>query len=189
MALFTGKGDGGTTTVFDSKERISKSSALPECLGTLDELNSFIGLARVRARDGADPEINTGGADKRTSEILRAVQENLFIVQAETAGADKRLERAKTEEAEAIIRAIEKTIPPITAFSVAGGTELSALLDVVRTLVRRTERRMSAVEGAELRTFSDGTKAYMNRLSTLLFALARLANFAEGVKEENPSYT
>ena len=64
----------------------------------------------------------------------------------------------------------------------------ASALDVVRTLVRRTERRMSAVEGAELRTFSDGTKAYMNRLSTLLFALARLANFAEGVKEENPSY-
>jgi cob(I)alamin adenosyltransferase len=184
MALFTGKGDGGTTKVLDSKERIPKSSELPECLGTLDELNSFVGLAKARARDVGDEP----GPFYIMSEVLRDVQETLFIVQAEVAGSDKRFEMEKVENAETIINAIEKEIPPIVAFSIAGGTELSALLDVARTLARRAERRMSGLEVAGIRTLSDPTRAYMNRLSSLLFALARLANHKAGVKEENPSY-
>src|SRR3989338_11028584 len=118
MALFTGKGDGGTTKMFGcDQQRISKSSELPEALGALDELNSFIGLAKVRA-------------DAGTAKTLREVQENLFIVQAETAGAPKRVTEEKGKDIEAVIKAIEKEIPPITNFSIAGGTELSALLDV-----------------------------------------------------------
>ena len=86
------------------------------------------------------------------------------------------------------MNAIEKEIPPITGFSIAGGTELSALLDVARTLARRAERRLVAVAEANLRELAPETKAYMNRLSSLLFALARLANHFAGVAEENPRY-
>jgi cob(I)alamin adenosyltransferase len=179
MALFTGKGDGGTTKVLDSKERIPKSSELPECLGTLDELNSFVGFAKAKARDTHFETM---------SNVLHDIQETLFIVQAEVAGSDKRFSVEKVKNVETIINAIEKEIPPIVSFSIAGGTELSALLDVARTLARRAERRMSAIEAANIRVLSDPTRAYMNRLSSLLFALARLANYKSGVKEENPSY-
>jgi len=62
------------------------------------------------------------------------------------------------------------------------------VLDVARTLARRAERRLVALEEGGFRTLSPDTKAYMNRLSSLLFALARLANHAGGVAEENPKY-
>jgi ATP:cob(I)alamin adenosyltransferase len=120
--------------------------------------------------------------------ILRSVQENLFIVQAEVAGSDKRLPDTAVGEIEAITNQIETEIPPLKGFSIAGGTELSALLDVSRTLARRAERRLVGLEVAGIRELSPGTKAYMNRLSSLLFALARLANHIDGVREENPKY-
>ncbi len=188
MALFTGKGDGGTTKVLDSKERVPKSSELPEALGTLDEVNSYIGLAKAKARGGDDPAIEISGKKYSTSGILRDVQETLFIVQAEVAGSDKRFGQERVEEVSTIVNEIEKVIPPIVAFSIVGGTELSAILDVARTLARRAERRLSGLEVTGIRTLSDPTRAYMNRLSSLLFALARLANHTSGIKEENPSY-
>lgn len=199
MALYTGKGDGGTTRVFGcDQQRISKASELPEALGALDELNSFLGLVKMRAKhvlevrwwgvlyakDHAVP----GTSGKKLSEVLREIQEILFIIQAETAGAERRVTRARVADAEAMIHAIERAIPPITSFSIAGGTELSAMLDVARTLARRAERRLTAVKEAGLRDLSEPTQAYMNRLSSLLFALARFANHVAGVKEESPRY-
>jgi cob(I)alamin adenosyltransferase len=176
--LYTGKGDGGTTKVFGcDQQRISKSSELPEALGALDELNAFIGFVKMRAKDEA-----------RIAPVLREIQEILFIIQAETAGADKHVREDVVQTVEALINAIEKEIPPLQGFSIAGGTELSALLDVARTLARRAERRLIAVGEAGLRELPQATKAYMNRLSSLLFALARLANHLAGVAEENPQY-
>jgi cob(I)alamin adenosyltransferase len=187
MALFTGKGDGGTTKVFDSKDRIPKSSELPEALGALDELNSYIGLAKVKATE-SDPSISADGVTYHFSLILRDTQETLFIVQAEVAGADKRVQGGKVKSIEDIINAVERAIPPITTFLVAGGTELSAILDVARALSRRAERRVVALENTGARALSTETRAYLNRLSSLLFALARFANHAAGVVEEGPSY-
>ena len=178
MALYTGKGDGGTTKIFGcDQKRISKSSELPEALGSLDELNAYLGFVKMRAE-----------YSPRIKNAVAAVQQALFIVQAQTAGADKKLAEGVVEEMEQEIGKIENEIPPVTGFSVAGGTELSAVLDVTRTLARRAERRLIAVEEAGLRTMSPATKAYMNRLSSLLFALARLANHEAGVQEENPKY-
>ncbi len=176
--LYTGKGDGGTTKVFGcDQQRISKSSELPEALGALDELNAFLGFVKMRSL-----------AEPLVAEIVRDVQETLFIIQAEVAGADKKVSDEVVKKIENIVNGIEKEIPPIKGFSIAGGTELSALLDVARTLSRRAERRLVAVVEAEVRLLSDATKAYMNRLSSLLFALARLVNHLAGVKEENPRY-
>jgi cob(I)alamin adenosyltransferase len=188
MSLYTGKGDGGTTKAFDSKERIPKSSPLPECLGTLDEVNSFIGLAKVRAKQVQDSGVMVGKRTYTISQILRGVQETLFIIQAEVAGAKKKTPKKKVTDVEDIIHAIEKEIPPIVSFSIAGGTELSAFLDVARTMARRAERRVVGVNEAGLRKVSAPTLAYLNRLSSLLFALARLSNHKSGIKEENPSY-
>ncbi len=187
MALFTGKGDKGTTKVFGCDQtRISKSSELPEALGALDELNAFIGYVKMRSTDSP-----------RIAEALREIQEDLFIVQAQVAGADKKLKEGTVEKVSEIVNEIEKEIPPVKSFSIAGGTELSALLDVARTLSRRAERRIVAVSEAKLRgvppdvpmrELAPETVAYMNRLSSLLFALARLANHLAGVAEENPKY-
>lgn len=188
--LYTGKGDGGTTKTFDAAPgvRISKASELPEALGTLDELNSFVGLAKVRAMNGTDPKIPLGKRTRTTSSILADIQETLFIVQAEVAGAPKKVGKAKVTQTELIINTIEQLMPPITTFTVAGGTELSATLDVTRTLARRAERRVIGVTELGLRKVSPNTKAYLNRLSSLLFALARFANESAGIARQAPNY-
>ena len=177
MALFTGKGDGGTTTAFGcDQQRISKTSELPEALGAFDELNAFLGFVKMRS---AEPRITTA---------LRDVQETLFIIQAEVAGADKKVKEDAVKQIEKIMNDMEKEIPPLKGFSIAGGTELSALLDVARTLARRAERRVIAVKELKLCELAPETLAYLNRLSSLLFALARLANHQAGVAEEIPHY-
>jgi cob(I)alamin adenosyltransferase len=176
--LYTGKGDEGTTTAFGcNQERISKSSELPEALGALDELNAFLGFVKMRAE-----------RESRIGSVLAEVQETLFVVQAEIAGADKRVGKSVVEKMESVVNAIEKEIPPLKGFSIAGGTELSALLDVARTLARKAERRLVAATLAGACAPSPETRAYMNRFSSLLFALARLANHDAGVVEENPRY-
>ena len=178
MALFTGKGDGGTTTAFGcNQQRISKSSELPEALGSLDELNAYLGFVKMRAADSS-----------RIADTLRGVQETLFIIQAQVAGADKLVSAEAMKKVEQMVNDIEKEIPPVKGFSIAGGTELSALLDVARTLARRAERPVIAVKEMQLRVLAPETMAYLNRLSSLLFALARLANHQAGVAEENPRY-
>lgn len=177
MALFTGKGDGGTTKLFGcDQERISKSSEVPEALGALDELNAFLGLVKMHP-----------GCPERVARGLREAQETLFILQAEVAGADKRVPEGAADELSAIVNEIEKEIPPVTGFSIAGGTELSAKLDVARTIARRAERRVTAAAHTG-RAVSDPAKAYLNRLSSLLFAYARLVNHVADVAEENPRY-
>lgn len=181
--LYTGKGDGGTTKTIDTPERISKSSAIAEALGNLDELNSFLGLVKVKSEETGFEIMG-----KKFSAILEGVQQNIFTISAGLAGSDKKLLAEKIAEAEGIIAEIEKELPPITTFTIAGGSELAALLDFSRTLARRGERRVVAVrdEGKEIPA---ETLTYVNRLSSLLFALARLSNLRSGIKESAPSYT
>ena len=178
MALFTGKGDGGKTRAFDCNQFwMSKSSERPEALGAVDELNAVLGLTRVRAM-----------GNERVTDALREAQETLFLIQAEIAGADKTVKAGSVAAVEKIVNDIEKEIPPITGFSIPGGTELSALLDVARTVTRRAERRVIAALEAGACVVSDETRAYLNRLSSLLFALARLANHGAGIADEHPRY-
>jgi cob(I)alamin adenosyltransferase len=189
MALYTGKGDGGTTKTFGvEQQRISKASELPEALGTYDELNSFVGLCKVHAQKELDPEFKIGKRVYKTSAILDEIQQNLFMIQAELAGAPKKVGKAKVTQVELMVNTMETLMPPITTFSVAGGTELSALLDVARTISRRAERRLIGVAELGLRKISPNTRAYANRLSSLLFALARYANTYAGLPREIPKY-
>ena len=186
--LYTRKGDAGTTKVLDSKERFSKASVMAEALGCLDELNSFLGVCKFKARQTQEGGVKLGKKGVLTSDILREVQENLFIIQAQVAGADKKIVSGKVKKLEQIVDVIEGEIPPLKGFSIAGGTELSALLDVARTIARRTERRIIAVHDSGERKLTAHTLAYLNRLSSLLFALARLSNHRSGITEELPSY-
>ena len=114
------------------------------------------------------------------------VQHNLFIVQAEIAGADKSLIKVRVDELECAINDIEALIANPHSFVLPGATELSAMLDYARAVSRRAERTVVAAHG--VRPVSPTTAAYLNRLSSLLYALARYAATEAGVKECAPLY-
>lgn len=184
--LYTRKGDTGTTKTFACDQRVSKSSAIAEALGTLDELNSFLGTCKVKAgyiKLGIESDFGS------LAELIHWVQENLFIVQAQVAGADKVMDQSKIQIMEDIVDNIEKLLPPIKTFFIAGGDELSATFDFARTLARRAERRVVGVhdEGNVVKLAPE-TLSFLNRLSSLLYALARLSNHKSGIKEVSPHY-
>lgn len=174
--LYTGKGDNGTTSAFACDQRFSKSSVIAEALGALDEVNSFLGIIKVNPKAVG------------IAEVIDDVQQNLFIAQAEVAGANKHLDDVMVQELEKIINAIESELPPIKTFFVSGGTELSALLDFARTLSRKAERRVVGANDEGKILVKNETLAYLNRLSSLLYALARQVNHKSGITEEPPRY-
>ncbi len=181
--LYTRKGDDGTTKTFGCDQRISKSSAIAEALGSMDEINSFLGICKVKSKlSGYTVE------DKSFEEIVHTIQQNLFIIQAELAGADKTISEDKVLEVEKLIDTIEKIFPPITTFFISGGTELAATFDVARTVSRRAERRVVQVTEEGQRSIGEYTRKYLNRLSSILYALARLSNHLSGINEEPPAY-
>lgn len=167
--LYTKSGDKGQTNIFGCPKKFSKSSPKIEALGALDELNSFLGLCKIKS-------------DKSVSKILEEAQNDLFIIQGEVAGGNNKIKKNRIIEIEKIINSVEKKMPRIKSFTISGGTELSALLDYARAVARRAERRCIAVKN----NISPVTLVYLNRLSSLLFALARLAN--KGIKEKSPNY-
>ena len=195
MALFTGKGDGGTTKLFDSKPgvRMSKSSPIFECLGQLDELNTLTGWCKVAAPRGFLVE------NRQCREILHDVQNHLFTIQAEVAGAPKSVPQKSVEKLSELINTIEKELPEIKTFFVTGGTpdipaekqsvaEFSARLDVARAVSRRAERRIVMLHESWERIISESSRAYANRLSSLFYALTRLVNDRAGITEIPPEY-
>jgi cob(I)alamin adenosyltransferase len=174
--LYTRKGDDRKTTAFECSQRFSKSSAIAEALGSLDELNSFLGIVKAKSQ-------------QLIAKSLREIQENLFIIQAQVAGVDKKISEEKIKEVEKIIDNIEKEIPPLKSFIIPGANEISAMFDFARTLARKTERRLVAVS-EENKVFIDkNTLAYLNRLSSLLYAFARFSALEKGEKESNPTYS
>ena len=181
---YTRKGDNGTTKTFGCDQRISKSSAIAEALGSLDEINSFLGLCKVKAEK--EKLILSDGTT--FSKMIHEVQKNLFIIQAEIAGSTMSITDEKVKEIEVIIDWIERELPPITTFFISGGSEIATLFDIARTIARRAERRVIGVADEGKINISAFTKAYLNRLSSLLYALARLTNYKFGIKEEGPDY-
>lgn len=195
--LYTKKGDDGKTSAYHCDQRFSKSSVIAEALGALDETNSFLGIVKAKLAERNITLYSVG--PERAADIIQEMQENLFIIQAEVAGAparmtdirsggDKTVGGEKIREAEDLIAGIEKEIPPINSFIIPGVSIESAELDFARTLVRQTERRVVAVSEEGLVKISADTLAYLNRLSSLLFALARLSAHKSGINEQSPSY-
>jgi cob(I)alamin adenosyltransferase len=183
VMLYTGKGDLGETGMFGCDQRISKSSEIAEALGTLDEINSFLGFAKIHSRnEGVSIHENP------FFEVLENVQQKLFIVQAQMAGAAQNIDDADVLEIEKTIADIEKELPEISTFFISGGCELSATLDYARTIARRAERRVVAVREEGKVAIPNETLKYMNRLSSLLYAMARYANVVLGIDEQAPTY-
>jgi cob(I)alamin adenosyltransferase len=183
MVYYTGKGDDGTSKLFDSEpgKRVSKASPIFECLGQLDELNALVGWCKA-ASEGVMIE------DRTMRSLLHEVQDHLFTIQAEVAGAPKSVPLSSVEHMGLFIKHIESLLPPVTSFLVPGGTELSSRLDVARAVSRRAERRLVLVHESGEREISASSRAYANRLSSLLYALTRFANHAAGIEENPPAY-
>lgn len=183
--LYTRKGDQGTTKIINSPERISKCSSVIEALGSIDELNSFLGLCRAKSKDLV---LKIGERDFILSEITLEIQENLFTIQAILAGADKKITLDKIQKIEFWVDEVEKHIPPIKSFLIAGGTELSAFYDIGRTLVRKAERGVVRAVDEKMAPADPEMLSYLNRLSSLLYAIVRAINHEAQIEEKKPSY-
>ncbi len=187
--LYTGKGDNGTTKLFDSPQgvRISKSAPMFAALGMLDELNSSLGYARALSQKSGD-YIFMGGGKKSYAEIIQELQQNLFCIQAELGGSDIHATQHQVDFLENVIYEIETLLPPITSFVIPGGTDTGAYLDIVRTVARQAEREIVSLRDKNERTIADTSITYLNRLSSVLYAMARFANYQEGYSEKKPNY-
>lgn len=187
--LYTGFGDKGTTTLFHCDQgRISKSSDIIEALGSLDELNAYLGIVKVYS--GIE-QMKVKVSPKKNipfNKIISDIQQTLFIIQAEVAGSQMTVKKKDLVAVEKIIATISELLPPINSFTVSGGSILSAELDFSRTLARRAERRIIAVLNNKEKEIGVVTIAYLNRLSSILFALSRYSNHLLSIKEEHPEY-
>jgi len=178
--FYTRKGDDGKSGLFGPANRCDKYDPIFQALGTVDELNSLLGVCYAKAQS-----LN-GHNDISVPAVLRQVQENLFIVQAELAGSDMSLTTEHILQTENIIAEIEIYIDNPKAFIISGNDEVSAFLDFARSVARRTEREVLAAH--EQKIISEGSRVYLNRLSSLLYVLSRYVATKANVKEQNPSY-
>src|SRR5581483_3795603 len=168
VKLYTRTGDTGETSLFDGT-RVSKHDARVDAYGEVDETNAWLGLARA---SGLDPPL---------ADALVAIQRDLFALGAQLADpADKIATRVtKAVIADADVERLDAELPPLRRFILAGGTPAGAALHVARTVCRRAERRIVALEPPVDAVLI----RYVNRLSDLLFVLARVANHRGGVPE------
>jgi len=186
--IYTGKGDNGTTTLFHCEQgRISKSANVIEALGSVDELNSYIGIIKAQAND-KKLSLKIKNKNIIYTEILENIQQQLFIIQAEIAGSPMSIKKSSLNEIELIIKTISNKLPLVNSFIISGGSLLSALLDFARTLTRRGERAIIGMQDEGFKKLNKNTIAYMNRLSSVFFALSRYANYLFSIKENYPKY-
>jgi cob(I)alamin adenosyltransferase len=177
VRLYTRTGDAGETGLLGAG-RVGKDALRIEVVGSLDELNAWLGLA------GAATE------DPWLRETLQGVQGDLLAIGAQVAdvrpegpAADRKAAFApeRVSDLERAIDRADEELARLTRFLLPGGCEPAARLHVARSVCRRTERWLVAL--AKRETVAPGLLAYLNRLSDLLFALARLANQRAGTPE------
>jgi len=176
--IYTRGGDKGQTGLLDGS-RVSKDDPRVATYGDVDELTALLGLARAE----------TG--DRATQDLLRQVQRDLFAVGAQLADRKARVGARKAKAAlappllerlERAIDALDAGLPALSFFILPGGTRAAAALHLARTVCRRAER--SVVAFARQHAVDPLIVPYLNRLSDLLFVLARQANQAAGVAED-----
>ncbi|EHI48254.1 ATP:cob(I)alamin adenosyltransferase [SAR116 cluster alpha proteobacterium HIMB100] len=168
--IYTRTGDDGTTSLVGGG-RVSKHARRPSAFGEVDELNSVLGLARLHCKNGT----NMAGMDAQ----LARIQNDLFDLGADLATADEtapalRITTDQVTRLEQEIDAVNANLQPLTSFILPGGTELAAWLHLGRTVARRAERQMTELAVEE--PVNEAAMQYINRVSDLLFVLARHAN-------------
>jgi len=175
VKIYTRTGDAGETSLFDGT-RARKDDARVDAYGEVDELNAWLGFVRASP---LDPSLD---------EELLALQRDLFALGAQLADPSDRLAprvtKAVIDDAhivrlEELIDRLEEELPPLRRFILAGGTSAGAALHVARTVCRRAERRIVALDPP----IDPILLRYVNRLSDLLFVLARVINHRAGVTE------
>lgn len=181
MKIYTKTGDKGETSLFGG-ERVPKYHDRIEAYGTIDELNSVIGLAVAETTDST------------ILGVLKEIQNDLFTLGADLATPrekrDKTIVPDITEDhvknLEKLIDGFSEQLPELKNFILPGGSKGASLLNVARTVCRRAERIV--VAASEEFDISPNIVIYLNRLSDLLFVLARYENFMNGVEEDKWIY-
>jgi len=174
MKIYTKKGDDGSTETLSGK-KVSKNSPIMHAQGVIDELNAVIGLAL------------TYNKHDYIEEILNQIQSDLFVIGSEITLSEKneenkiRIANVRINYLEEVIDKMEEKLPKLKHFVLPGGSKLSASLHLARTVCRRAERDI--VRFIEETNFKTLSLKYLNRLSDLLFVLARYANLSEGKKD------
>lgn len=175
MKIYTRTGDKGETGLFGG-ERVSKASRRIEAYGTVDELNSVLGIVRSM------------NPPKEIDAILETIQGDLFTLGADLATpfeSDSSVPRVQPSDVQRIERqidAIDPKLQPLKHFILPGGTNVAAMLHFARTVCRRAERRV--VKLAKKEEIGEQPVIYLNRLADLLFVLARYANQHSGHEEK-----
>lgn len=175
MKIYTKTGDSGNTSLFGGK-RVEKDNQRIEAYGTLDELNSVIGLILVEK------------VNDKTRKILTILQQSLFVIGSELATpsdvqskAIRPLTNEEISVLENYIDEIDADLPSLKNFIIPGGTKSASLLHFARTVCRRAERRIVEIDKSE--NISKNIIAYINRLSDLLFVIARYENYVTSTPE------
>lgn len=173
MKIYTKTGDGGETGLF-AGPRVSKDHPRIEAYGCVDELNTVLGLVRSESLSAS------------VDDLLQRIQCDLFAVGAELATPDPKDHGTELVSAEDVtfleqqIDLWESNLPALKQFILPGGTSVAARLHFSRAVCRRAERRVVSLAAAESESISKQIIVYLNRLSDLLFVLARFANAAAG---------
>jgi cob(I)alamin adenosyltransferase len=179
--IYTRTGDAGDTGLGDGK-RVPKDDARVEAYGTVDEANAALGVCVVLAERAPAGSLGAGLVP-----LLRAIQNELFDCGAdlccpidaanpEAPGSRLRMTPAQTSRLEAAIDRYNEPLPPLNSFVLPGGTELATSLHMARTVARRAERRVVTLAALQPAGTNPETVKYLNRLSDLLFVLARAVN-------------
>lgn len=180
-SLYTRRGDEGKTDLF-SGERVSKVDPRIEAYGTVDELNSVLGMANSFLEN----------QHQDFEELILEVQNDLHIISANLANTKEDSDRPsitqeRIDRMEHDIDGLDEEVPSLTSFILPGGVRAASHLHHARTVSRRAERRTVEALEAEA-TISMNNIRYLNRLSDFLFVLARAVNDRHNHKEETPKY-
>lgn len=170
--IYTKTGDGGKTRLANG-EQVHKTHPRVEAMGDVDELNSLIGVLESHL-----------SLDDELSPVLRRIQNDLFDLGGELAVADESytvMTLERISELEVILDNYNETLPPLKNFILPGGTPNAAHAHLARSTCRRSERRL--VDLAQLENVNPQAVAYLNRLSDLLFVLARVLARRGGAEE------
>jgi cob(I)alamin adenosyltransferase len=176
VKIYTKTGDEGDTSLFDNT-RVRKSDARVDAYGEVDELNACLGLVRA------------AGVDAEIAAAIESLQKDLFALGARLADPSVKIASrvvkaaitgADVERLEQTIDRLEANVPPLRRFILPGGSPAGAALHLARTVCRRAERRVVALRADEVEPI---LVVYLNRLSDLLFVMARAVNHRSGAPE------
>ncbi len=174
MKIYTKTGDHGDTSLFGG-QRVSKNHSRITAYGTVDELNSIIGIIRA-----SDPDPVLEG-------MLERIQNELFVLGADLATPPEkntRIDRIGDDHVRRLeqdIDTLEEELKPLKSFILPGGSQGAAYLHLARTVCRRAERNIFSCRQFEI--VSDEALIFLNRLSDLLFVMARYQNKFKGVRD------